>query len=268
MTINADRDDIPIEGESTSGDHVIDDRDESPSVPPLEAGDSGDDISEDVSESEEGLTEAGDEAGDAPDAGDGENQPVDKSDSGPGVVDLLRKSFSISGLRELWQQAAVWKIAIAAVVVYALTVNAGYFLLLKPNSDRLRGVKETKELLHDFNVIEECSAAMSSFQDGLMNGDQRLTVMSEVQLMATEAGVKVIGDPDLLSPRDVSSVVKEYPVRLRVSGGYHEVGRFVSLLERSPRFIQIEEIEIISEVASRSLNSEATVTLALASWEE
>ena len=60
----------------------------------------------------------------------------------------------------------------------------------------------------------------------------------------------------------------EYPARLRVKGTYHEIGTFLSLLESSPRFVQVEEVEIVSDADSRSSESEATVLLALASWGE
>jgi Tfp pilus assembly protein PilO len=56
-------------------------------------------------------------------------------------------------------------------------------------------------------------------------------------------------------------------VRLRVKGTYHEIGEFLSLLESSPRFIVVESVEITSDVASSSRDSDATVLLAMAAWE-
>ena len=117
-------------------------------------------------------------------------------------------------------------------------------------------------------VIDQANAALNSFKSGLMKGDQRLTVMSEFKIMAESAGVRIAGDPELLQPRSVSKVVSEYPVRLRLRGTYHEIGTFLSLLESSQRFVQVEEVEILSDVGSRDRDSEASVLLALASWEE
>ena len=94
-----------------------------------------------------------------------------------------------------------------------------------------------------------------------------MTVMSEVKQMAERSGVKIVGDAELLLGRDVSASFVEYPLRLRIRGTFHEMGVFLSLLEGSPRFTLIEEVEIMSDADSRERDSEATVLLALAAWE-
>ena len=153
------------------------------------------------------------------------------------------------------------------VCVYALAVGSAYFLLVRPMTVRLHMVQEQKNRLHDYVVIQEASAAINAFKDGLMTGDQRLTVMSEVRLMAEGSGVKIMGDPDLLLAREGSGHFVEYPLRLRIRGTFHEIGEFLSLLEGSPRFTLLEEVEIRSDADSRERDSEATVLLALAAWE-
>ena len=163
---------------------------------------------------------------------------------------------------------SVGRVAILSAVSYVVAVGAAYFLIAQPLSNRLHNVGERMSMLHDVTVIEQANAALVSFTDGLMTGDQRLTVMSEFGLMAKDTGVKLIGDPELLMPREVSKLVVEYPARLRIKGTYHEIGTFLSLLESSPRFVQVEEVEILSDMDSRAGDSEATVLLALASWGE
>ena len=217
-------------------------------------------------------TEGGEDAAGAEDP--------DEVAAGESEVDepaAVRKAGKIRGLgllridshwlRASWRANTLGKTAVLVVCVYALAVGSVHFLIMQPTSRRLHLVQEQKSLLHDYVVIERADAAIGVFKDGLMTGDQRLTVMSEVRLMAEGSGVKIMGDPDLLLARDVSGHLVEYPLRLRIRGTFREIGEFLSLLEGSPRFTLLEEVEIRSDADSRERDSEATVLLALAAWE-
>ncbi|MFH1689123.1 MAG: type 4a pilus biogenesis protein PilO [Candidatus Eisenbacteria bacterium] len=200
---------------------------------------------------------AGDSESDAPVAAGGLTK----------VRGMLQFKVDAASLKASWRANSIGRVALLAVCGYALCVGAAYFFLMQPLGTNLHKVKEQKSILHDYAVIQQAGAAIGSFKDGLMTGDQRLTVMSEVNQMAERSGVKIVGDPDLLLRRDISSDFVEYPVRLRVRGTFHEMGNFLSLLESSARFVLVEEVEIRSEVGSRDRDSEATVLLALAAWE-
>lgn len=189
--------------------------------------------------------------------------------AGPFGIPLgrIRASLGRDLLKSLWQRHSVSRVAALAVIVYAVCTLSTFFFIVKPARARLHEIREEKSILHDYAVIQEAGAVVGHFMDGLMTGDQRLTVMSEVRLMAEGSGVSIIGDPELLMPRKLSKAITEYPVRLRLRGTYHEIGEFMALLESSPRFMQVEEVEILSDVASRSRDSDATLLLSLASWE-
>lgn len=183
------------------------------------------------------------------------------------VRGVARFKVDAASLKKAWQANSIGRVALLAVCVCSLSVGAAYFFLMQPMSAGLHKVKEQKSILHDYAVIQQAGAAIGAFKDGLMTGDQRLTVMSEVNQMAESSGIKMVGDPELLLRRAVSTNFVEYPVKLRVRGTFHEMGRFLSLLESSPRFILVEEVEMRSEIESRDRESEATVLLALAAWE-
>ena len=179
----------------------------------------------------------------------------------------FRAGLNADVLKMLWSGNSVPRIAVLSIAVYCACVGAAYFLLMQPTASRLHHVKEEKAILHDYSVIQEAGAVIGDFKDGLMTGDQRLTVMSEVRLMATGAGVNIVGDPELLVRHEASKQISEYPIKMRLKGTYHEIGEFLALLEGSPRFIRVEEVEMWSDADSGSRDSEATVLLALASWE-
>jgi hypothetical protein len=202
-----------------------------------------------------GRDAAGIEKDTANDSGRARKVPVVKTRVDSGLV------------KRLWRANSLGRIALTCVALFAVLVTSAYFLLMQPADRRLHEVSEAKSLLQDYAVIQQAGATVGSFKDGLMVGDQRLTVLSEVNLMAEGAGVRIVGDPELLLRRDLSGHFSEYPVRLRLKGSYHKLGEFLSLLESSPRFIVVESVEVTSDVASASKESDATVLLAFASWE-
>jgi hypothetical protein len=210
--------------------------------------------------------QAADELSDEEASGELEDEPkpAGKLDK---VRSIARISVDTDKLRHMWRGSSVGRTALLAVIVYMLAVGSSFFFLMQPASTRLHEVKGQKDILHDYMVITQAGAAIGTFKDGLMTGDQRLTVMSEVTQMAEASGVRVIGDPELLLGRDAPGSFSEYPMRIRAKGTFHEIGGFLSLLESSPRYAIVEEVEIRSDVASRSSESEVTVLLALAAWE-
>jgi len=200
-------------------------------------------------------------------AGEPEGDAPVTSDGVAKLRGMAQFNVNSDWLRTIWRAHSIARIAFLAVLVCSLAVSSAYLFVMQPSSIRLQEIREQKSMLHDYVVIQQAEAAIGAFRNGLMTGDQRMTVMSEVRLMAEGSGVKIVGDPDLLLRRDASGHFVEYPIRLRVRSGFHEMGEFLSLLEGSPRFVLVEEVEIRSDVASRSSESEATVLLALAAWE-
>ncbi len=253
-----------------------DNTDAVPLDPAVEASDADDaeryEAASCVADSNGGQDAAGAEDVDAAgetDSTDGESE-CDEPVAPRGLAKLRGMThFSVDSdrLRTAWRAHSLARIAFLSVSICVLAVGSAYFLVMEPLSTRLHEVREQKSMLHDYMVIQQADAVIGAFKDGLMTGDQRLTVMSEVRLMAEGSGVKIVGDPDLLLRRDVSGHFVEYPIRLRVRGSFHGIGEFLSLLEGSPRFVVVEEVEVMSDVASRSSKSEATVLLALAAWE-
>lgn len=210
-----------------------------------------------------------DAVGEADDAdGDPECAAPDASAGEAELRGMARLRTDSDWLRVAWRTHSLSRTILMVVCLYALTVGPAYFLMVKPLGKRLHEVMDQKSIMLDYIVIQQASAAIDGFKHGLMTGDRRLTVMSEVRLMAEGSGVKIVGDPDLLLGRHGSGQCAEYPVRLRVRGSFHDIGAFLSLVESSPRFIVVEEIDVRSDAASKDRESEATVLLAIAAWEE
>lgn len=162
---------------------------------------------------------------------------------------------------------SVWRVVAVALVAYILAFSVSYFLVLKPVWTRLDAVIAKKALIHDFMLFRESNTAVAGFRNALMQGDQRVTVVTELEGMAREVGLRPIGETKLPPSKDLSPGIKEHPMELRLSGSYHEVGEYLSLLEAAPRFLLVKEVEIVTG-DGRSDESEVTILIAAVSWEE
>jgi Tfp pilus assembly protein PilO len=158
-----------------------------------------------------------------------------------GVLRKLMGPASSRGGRSAWRVTAV------AILTYVVAVNLSYFLVLKPIWSRLNVLMEKKGVIQDFLIVRESAAAVSGFKDGLMHGDQRMTVVTEFEDLAREAGLRMNGEAGLMPPREVSKKLVEYPVEIDFRGTYHEAGHFLSLLEASPRCPLVSDVELVAD---------------------
>jgi Tfp pilus assembly protein PilO len=168
------------------------------------------------------------------------------------------------GKRGSW---SVWRVAAVAILSYVVAVNLSYFLVLKPIWSRLNVLVEKKGVIQDFLIVRESASAVSGFRDGLMHGDQRMSVVAEFEDLAAEAGLRMVGDPGLLPQRELSDRIVEYPVEIELRGSYHEVGRFLSLLEASSRCPLVTEVEVTGGESGSGLCS-VRVRLGVPAWAE
>jgi Tfp pilus assembly protein PilO len=181
--------------------------------------------------------------------------------TGGSVFGALRRLVR-PGSRGGW---SAWRIAAVAILTYVVAVNLSYFFVLKPIWSRLNVLVEKKGVIQDFLIVRESASAVSGFKDGLMHGDQRMTVVAEFEELAREAGLRMVGEPGLLPPREVSKKLVEYPVEIDLRGTYHEVGHFMSLLEASPRCPLVTEVEVTADEGG-SRQCDVRLRIGIASW--
>lgn len=163
---------------------------------------------------------------------------------GGSVLGVLRKVMGPASSRG---GRSAWRVTAVAILTYVVAVNLSYFLVLKPIWSRLNVLMEKKGVIQDFLIVRESAAAVSGFKDGLMHGDQRMTVVSEFEDLAREAGLRMNGEPGLMPPKELSKKLVEYPVEIDFRGTYHEAGHFLSLLEASPRCPLVTDVELVSD---------------------
>ncbi len=159
-----------------------------------------------------------------------------------------------------------WKVGAIAFVTYAAVVSLSYFFVMKPIWARRDAVAAKKTALQDYRILSTSRDVLAGLREGLMQGDQRMTVVAELQSAAREAGLDVIGEAAHLPDKNITENMVEYPVELRLRGTYHQVGDYLSLLSGSSRCLIVKEVELDSRNANTGL-SDVTIVVAAVAWE-
>jgi hypothetical protein len=184
---------------------------------------------------------------------------------GDGVAGALSR-VSCPGLR-IRGRRATWRIVALAIITYTVAVNLSYFFVLRPIWHRRDALVTQKTLLQDVELLATSRDVVAGFRDGLMRGDQRMTVISEIEAMAESAGLEIIGEPGLLADREIAKDMLEYPIDLDLRGSYHEVGEFLSLLSGSPRRLVVKQVEMDVRDSATG-ESDVSVVVGVVSWED
>ncbi len=217
----------------------------------------------------EGIHHGPEDAVPEENGGSPEATATDEQPKSTAVSNALSGAFAHLGRlggRPTSRRKPVWRAVALAGLTYVVAVNLSYFFVLKPIWARLDVVMDKKEIIQDFLIVRQSSAAVAGFRDGLMRGDERVTILTELEHMAARAGLDVLGEPGLLVSKDVSKKLTEYPIAISLRGSYHEVGEFLSLLESSPRCLLVREVELDARDSGPN-RGDVTVVVSAVSWE-
>ncbi len=224
--------------------------------------------SEEAADSPDGVTAASNAHADTAQSAP---RSEDKGNGGAGLASvverlsgLVRRKTCPKGKRQRW---SVWRVAAIAVLTYVAAINLSYFFVLKPVWSQLDGLVSKKSIIQDFLVVRESASAVSEFRDALMRGDQRVTVMADLKELAEQAGLRVVDEPELGAATEMSAHIMEYSFEMELSGDYHDIGRFLAMVEESPRALITKSVEIESDESNPGRQT-ARIELGAASWED
>lgn len=147
---------------------------------------------------------------------------------------------------------------ISAVVLAALIViGLGYNFLVKPEYETLQGEQGIElNLREQFETKQKKVAALDAYKEQLAEMERSFGAMlrqlpsrTEVaNLLSDISQTRVASslEEELFEP--LPEVQKEFyaeiPNRIIVTGGYHDMGNFVSAVAALPRIVTIDEVEI------------------------
>ncbi len=147
--------------------------------------------------------------------------------------------------------------------------GAGYAFDTKGQLQRLRTIEqEETSLRHAFESKQQQAANLEAYQRQLADMEEsfgamlhRLPDRTEVAALlvdASQTGLAAGLEFDLFQPADEmhQDFYAELPIHIRVTGHFHEFGRFISGLAALPRIVTIHDMDISTRQGGHDISGE------------
>ena len=147
--------------------------------------------------------------------------------------------------------------AILILIVCAVVIGATYHFVITPEFDRLSALEaKEKELRITFDTEQAKAANRSAYVDQLEEMKKTFNVMLRQlpnridieSLLVDLSQTSVSSGLEVQNFRPENEVSREfyaeYPIRISVTGQYHQFGQFVSGLAALPRIVTLSNIDI------------------------
>ena len=120
-------------------------------------------------------------------------------------------------------------------------------LVAKMNKTRV----ELKDAEATISEIPKFRKEIGLYEDKVTHYEKMLPAEREIPSllenlsdMAKSSNVKIIGITPTVTAGEKGTIYQELPILINAKSGYHELGRFLSSLENSERFIKVADIDI------------------------
>jgi type IV pilus assembly protein PilO len=160
---------------------------------------------------------------------------------------------------------------ILVLVLCALIGVGGYFGLITDQEDRLKQVqRKEQDLRAEFERKQERAANLENYKKQLAVMEESFgamrrqlpdkTEVADLLVDVSQTGLAAGLEFELFQPQAESpkEFYAELPIKLRVKGGYHEFGEFISGLAALPRIVTIHNVRINPRKGGDQLTLEAT----------
>ena len=183
--------------------------------------------------------------------------------------------MTLQELNELdFSNAGDWPGVIKAILVLilcALVVVGWYFLYTEAQYEKLEQVQKVEQDLRlDFEAKQAKAANLDAYRAQLAEMEESFgamlrqlpnkTEVADLLVDVSQTGLAAGLEFELFQPQGEipKDFYAELPITLRVIGGYHEFGEFVSGLAALPRIVTIHDVQIQPSQDSNELEMRAT----------
>lgn len=172
------------------------------------------------------------------------------------LSEIKLDELDVEDLKKIGTAPLPIKIAIIVVICIAMVV-AGYFLdTTQQQVDLKKVVAEEQQLRLVFagkqakaanleaykQQLEEMRTSFGTLLRQLPNETEIETLLTDISQTGISAGLDIdYFKPEGLRPKEFYS---EYPIKLKVTGRYHEFAEFISGVAALPRIVTVQDIEI------------------------
>ena len=172
------------------------------------------------------------------------------------LSEIKLDELDINDLKKIGSAPLPIRIAIVIVLCVALVV-AGYFLDTTKQKAELDKVIAEEQLLREIFLgkqakaanleaykqqLDEMRTSFGTLLRQLPNKTEIETLLTDISQTGISSGLEIdFFKPEGLRPKEFYS---EYPIKLKVTGRYHEFAEFISGVAALPRIVTIQNIAI------------------------
>jgi len=164
--------------------------------------------------------------------------------------------LDVNDIKRIGTAPAIVKV-ILIVSLCIIVAVAAYFLVITPKMEELGKVEnEEKNLRITFDEkaakaanldaykqqLDEMRQSFGALLRQLPNRTEIETLLTDISQTGISSGLEIeLFKPEGLIPKDFYA---EYPIKLKVTGRYHQFAQFVSGVAALPRIVTLQNIEI------------------------
>lgn len=165
-------------------------------------------------------------------------------------------NLDVEDLKKIGTAPQPVKFAVIGVLAVAIIAAMGWFLV-KPELEKKEQAEAKEQQLRDqFKIVQKKAASLPAYKAQLAEMEESFgallrqlpndTDMESLLIDLSQTSVAAGLDVEFFKPgtEEKREFYAEHPIELRVTGTYHEFGRFVSGLAALPRIVTLHNIEI------------------------
>lgn len=132
---------------------------------------------------------------------------------------------------------------VVGIAAYGIPMVLLYLAVWGPSQSTLRQTETQAEMLEAYRALRKIQETVAALELRWIQGDVYRTVKRRLTKVADQTGVRLMS-VDHLQSEEVGGSIQRFPFKVRVRGGYHRIGAFLSALEGSPTLFVIGDLEI------------------------
>jgi len=160
-----------------------------------------------------------------------------------------------------------------ALIAVAIIAAMGWFLVKPALADLDKAERHEQELRGQFESMQSKAAKLDQYKKQLSEMQESFgallrqlpdeTDMESLLVDLSQTSVAAGLEVEFFKPGSERKLefYAEYPITLKVSGSYHEFGKFVSGLAALPRIVTLHDIKITPASGSKDGSTDLSMTL-------
>ncbi len=165
-------------------------------------------------------------------------------------------NLDINDIKNIGTAPGIVKVFII-VFLCLIVAAAGYFMVTTPKLEELKKIEKEEsnlKLVFDEKAakaanldaykqqLDEMRQSFGALLRQLPNKTEIETLLTDISQTGISSGLEIeLFKPEGLIPKDFYA---EYPIKLKVTGRYHQFAQFVSGVAALPRIVTLQDIEI------------------------